>query len=442
MRAGEREMTGEETAPERKLTVRQTLCGLYLAAIWLTSQYAVPFGDFERIPFYIAFTALVYVVLPMRAMLSGVLLLLVLGGYEILKSAQTDFEFTAKGALGIVAFSCVMSTAYFSLKALQDLSASQLGNWLRLIILIIAGGAGLEIFLALADLAQPAYQNYILPIPAFSGLFAEPSHLGLALSPFIFMLFFGFAALRRHVGACYIAVIGAVALLCPSATLIGITALAACVSFSANALRLKIGGLAGVVALGSAVAIAILLVPEISDRVFGVLSANAYDPFGEQNLSSLLFEKGKQMAEYSLHNFPLGVAFLNMVILAPYASVSYLADVVFYLNSQDGSSILFKGVCEMGVLFIVFAVASFIRFFNAASRPKSFESLVFLAFQFAFFAHFIRAGSYFHGCLAIGLSACIFDLLTSERLQRIRNMRFTTRTPVVRWRSAQIAVRP
>jgi hypothetical protein len=133
MRAGETEMTGEDTAPERKLTVRQTVCAVYLTTIWLTSQYAVSLGDFERIPFYVAFTALMYVVLPMRAMLSGFLLLLVLGGYEILKSVQTDFEFTAKGALGLIAFSCVMSTAYFSLKILQDLSARQLGNWLRLI---------------------------------------------------------------------------------------------------------------------------------------------------------------------------------------------------------------------------------------------------------------------------------------------------------------------
>jgi hypothetical protein len=436
------QLASVEAVPESKLSVRHKISTAYLASIWLTSQYAVPFGDFERIPFYVVFTAVMYVFLPLRAMLCGFLLLLVLGGYEVLKSVQTDFEFTSKGILGLMAFSCVMSTAYFSLKQLGDLSASQLGNWVRLIILIMAGGAALEIFLTLAALHQPIYQNYVLPIPAFSGIFTEPSHLGMALAPFVFMLFFGFAALRRHVGAWYIALIGVVALLCPSATLIGITALAACISFSANALRMKIGGLAGVVALGSAVAIAILPVPEISDRVFGVLSANAYDPLGEQNLSSLLFEKGKQMAEYSLRNFPLGVAFLNMAILAPYAPVSYLADIVFYLNSQDGSSILFKGICEMGFLFIVFAVASFIRFFNAASRPKSFESLVFLAFQFAFFAHFIRAGSYFHGCLAIGLSACIFDLLTSERLQRIRNMRLITRTPVVRWRSAQTAFRP
>jgi hypothetical protein len=150
----------------------------------------------------------------------------------------------------------------------------------------------------------------------------EPSHFGLALSPFVFMLLIDFDGFRRHVGLPYVGVLAVLAVLCPSGTLIGVTALAACISFSASALRMRIGGLAGVAIFGTVVGLAIIFVPEISGRVFGVLSANAYDPFGEQNLSALLFEKGKQMAEYALWNFPLGVAFLDMGILAPYAPVS------------------------------------------------------------------------------------------------------------------------
>ena len=125
------------------------------------------------------------------------------------------------------------------------------------------------------------------------------------------------------------------------------------------------------------------------------------------------------MAEYAFWNYPLGVAFLNMAILAPHAPVSYLADVVFYLNSQDGSSFLFKGICEMGVLFITFATAAFLKFFLSATRSTSFQKFVILSFQFSVFAHFIRAGSYFEGSLAIGLSACMFELFAGGRVRPV-----------------------
>ena len=347
-------MINPAAPPERKLSVQQKICALYLATIWLTSQYTLPFGDFERIPFYVVFTGAMYFVLPLMALLHFCALLLVLAGYELLKSIQTDFVFSTKGALGLVAFSCVMSTVFFAVKLLRDCSTSQLGNLLRLVVLTMAAAVAIEIGLSLDGLTQPAYQNYLLPIPAFTGLFTEPSHFALALSPLVFMLLIEFRAFRRHVGLPYVGVLAVLAVLCPSGTLIGITALAACIWFSASALRMRIGGLAGVAILGIVVGLAIVFVPEISERVFGVLSANAYDPLGEQNLSALLFEKGKQMAEYALWNFPLGVAFLDMAILAPYAPVSHMADVVFYLNSQDGSSILFKGICELGILLCCF----------------------------------------------------------------------------------------
>jgi hypothetical protein len=426
-----RPFASREALAERKLTLQQKACALYLATIWLTSQYKVPFADFEGIPFYIAFTAAMYLVLPLTAVLHFCALLLVLGGYEMLKSVQTDFVFSTKGALGLVAFSCVMSTVFFAVKRLRDSSARQLGNWLRLVLLAMAAAVAIEIALTLDDLIQPVYQNYLLPIPAFTGLFTEPSHFALALSPFVFMLLIDFGAFRRHVGLAYVGILALLAVLCPSGTLIGIIALAAGISFSASALRMRMGGAAGVAILGAAVGLAIVFVSEISGRVFGVLSANAYDPFGEQNLSALLFEKGKQMAEYALWNFPLGVAFLDMAILAPYAPVSYVADVVFYLNSQDGSSILFKGICELGILFLVFVVAAFVRFFRAATRSNTFANLVVLSFQFTLFAHFIRAGSYFQGCLVIGFAICIFELLQTRTIQRVLTLGRLKSSPVL-----------
>jgi hypothetical protein len=436
-----RQLASPEALAECKLTLQQKACALYLTIIWLTSQYKVPFADFEGIPFYLVFTAAMYFVLPLTAVLHFAALLLVLGGYELLKSVQTDFVFSTKGALGLVAFSCVMSTVFFAVKQLRDCSATQLGNWLRLVLLAVAAAVAIEIGLTLDEFTQPAYQNYLLPIPAFTGLFTEPSHFALALSPFVFMLLIDFDGFRRHVGLPFVGVLVVLALLCPSGTLIGITALAACIWFSASALRMRIGGLAGVVILGMVVGLVTVFVPEISERVFGVLSANAYDPLGEQNLSALLFEKGKQMAEYALWNFPLGVAFLDMAILAPYAPVSYVADVVFYLNSQDGSSILFKGICELGILFIVFAVAAFVRFFKAATRANTFANLVVLSFQFSLFAHFIRAGSYFQGCLAIGLAVCIFELLQVCSIQHVLTLGSLRRSPLLQSRRIRAAGR-
>jgi hypothetical protein len=378
-------ITEPEAVPERKLTGQQKVSAFYLATVWLTSQFTLPFGDFERIPFYVALTAVMYFFLPLSAIFHFFALLFILGAYEALKSLQADFFFTTKGMMGLVAFSCVMAATFGAMKQLRDCSVRQLGNWLRLVLIVMAAAVALEIGSMLADLGYPVYQNYLLPIPAFSGLFTEPSHFGLALSPFVFMLLIDFNAFRQHVGTAFVGVIAVLAVLCPSATLIAVFSLAACFSLSASAWRMKIGGIAVVVVLGIALGLAVMFVPEISSRVGGVLSANAYDPFGEQNLSALLFEKGKQMAEYALANFPLGVAFLNMVILAPYAPVSHLADVVFYLNSQDGSSILFKGICELGILFIVFAAAAFMRFFRAATRANKFPELVMLSFQFALF---------------------------------------------------------
>ncbi len=404
-------MKNPEDISERNLSLPQKISALYLATVWLTSQFNLPFGDFERIPFYVGFTVLIYFFLPLRAIFHFFALLLILGAYEVLKSLQADFSFTTKGMIGLVAFSCVMSGTFNAVRQLRDCSVRQLANWLRLVLLVMAAAVALEIGATLADLSYPVYQNYLLPIPAFSGLFTEPSHLALALSPFVFMLLIDFNAFRQHVGTAFVGIVVGLAVLCPSATLISIIALAACFSLSASALRMKMGGIAAVIAVGAILSLAIVFVPQISERVSGVLSANAYDPFGDQNLSALLFEKGKQMAEYAITNFPLGVAFLNMVILAPYAPVSHVADVVFYLNSQDGSSILFKGVCELGILFIVFAIAAFARFFRAATRANMFPDLVVLSFQFALFAHFIRGGSYFQGCLAIGLSVCVFELL-------------------------------
>jgi hypothetical protein len=398
------------TAPEQAPTIQQNVSAVYVATIWLGSQFTMPLADFERFPFYIVFTGLMYLFLPIRAILCSFFLLVILVAYEVLKCAQADFAFTSKGVLGLIAFSCVMSTTHFALLTVQDCSATQLGRWLRLVILVMAAGMVVEIGLTGLGLAGPVYQNYILPLPAFSGLFTEPSHFVLALSPLLFLVVNRSSVFRQYIGMRYLWVMAGMAVLCPSATLIAITALAACISFSANALRLRAGGIAAVLVL-AVVTFAIVIVPQISERVFGVLSVNAYDPLGEQNLSALLFEKGKQMAEYAVLNFPLGVAFLNMVILAPEAPVSYVADAVFYMNSQDGSSILFKGICEMGILFVLLSVVSFVSFLKRTTRVNSLSGLVVLCFQFAFFAHFIRAGSYFQGCLAIGLSACIFGLL-------------------------------
>jgi hypothetical protein len=115
--------------------------------------------------------------------------------------------------------------------------------------------------------------------------------------------------------------------------------------------------------------------------------------------------------------------------------------VVFYLNSQDGSSILFKGICELGILFLVFAVAAFVRFFRAATRANTFANLVVLSFQFALFAHFIRAGSYFQECLVIGLAVCIFELLQVRSVQRMLTLGSLRNSPLLQSRRIRAAER-
>src|SRR5262249_38225993 len=174
-------MTELEAVPERQLTGQQKVSAFYLATVWLTSQFNLPFWDFDRIPFYVAFTVVMYFFLPLTAIFHFFALLLILGAYKVLKSLQADFFFTTKGMVGLVAFSCVMSATFGAMRQLQECSVRQLANWLRLVLVVMAAAVVIEIASTLADFGYPVYQNYLLPVPAFSGLFTEPSHVALAL---------------------------------------------------------------------------------------------------------------------------------------------------------------------------------------------------------------------------------------------------------------------
>lgn len=396
------------------LQMRHYLPALYLAIIWLTSNMTAPIGVFDRVPMYIIFTMLMCFFLSLEVLIYCFVLFIVLLFYEVLKSIQPGFEFTTKGFLGIFAFSCIMPVTYFSLISFRHYSAEQIGKWLRLILLAIALPIIAENIVGRFYPLPFKGDNYIFNTPVYSGLFSEPSHVGLALSPFVFILAYDFSQFRKYLGLQSIFGLSVTAALCPSGTLVSVAILAVSIAIvSRSMLRTRV--------LDRAIGIFLLIlfgsllfaVPELSERLTGVIVPDQYAFETGQNISALVFLKGRQMAEYSIVHFPLGVAFLNMQILVPHSTVSYLTDLLFELNSDDGSSLLFKGVCELGFLFVTFAIVGFILFSRKVFRPggKSFYEVVILSFEFSVFAHFVRAGSYFTGVLAIGLSALLFGVI-------------------------------
>lgn len=410
--------------PERlrpSITVQYYLCGTYLTTVWLLSNLTVPFSAFNGIPVYAGLTLLMLLVLRTEVITYAALIFVVMLIYELFKSVQPGFVFTQKAFLGICAFSLIMAVNYFAVRALMSLPTKLIIRWLKWVLFAILTSILIADILGNLGYIESRYENYFLPIRIYSGVFSEPSHVALALAPFIFMLVYDIRSFGRQFGRDSIICIIVIFVLCHSATLFSITAFAGLVTLLSKVPRGNVLGVIVTAGLCVAVAVSMVLLPEVADRLNSLASGNSLDPSLRENVSALVFLKGQQMAEYGLLHFPLGVAFLNMEVLAPHSQVTYLDDTLMQLNSQDGSSLLFKGVSEFGVSFVLFAVFNVLTLARKAFRDSkpSVESLVLMSFQFTFLAHFIRAGSYFTGVASIAISLCIFEMIPRMKLSSL-----------------------
>lgn len=409
--------------------MRRKLAALFLGAVWLTSSFAVPLGPFDGVPFYICIAAVVLLLNPGEATVRAASLLALLFGYELLKVIQPEFVWTTKSLMGLAAFVCVATAAHMSMQFLSSESSSSLAQWLRFVLLLIASSVAVDQALAVASLRESPYPHYFLPIDRHSGVFFnEPSHLALAVAPYILMAAYNFKMFKRYLGMRSVLALATTILLCPSATLFGVCILAGAVVLIARLLTGRALGVIGSAAFVGGLTYAALAAPEIAERFVGAISISPDAPLAEQNFSVLIFTKGREMAEYALQHFPLGVGFLNMEVLAPHSTVTWLVDILADLNSKDGSALLFKGICEFGAPFLALSVLALLRFLRTVTRPQqpSLFSLLVVGVQFATFSHLFRSASYFDGVIAIGLSMLISDLVPYSAL------RATTRTHVRR----------
>jgi len=402
--------------PARRPDYLRYIPAIYLGAIWLTSSFVAPFAGFENVPFYVIFAPLMFFCLPRRIVTYAILMTLALGAYEALKAIQPGFSFSTRGLIGIPAFACIISTVFGSLEVLRSYTDKELVAWLRTILLLIFLFILAQTILSFLGFEIPTrYRNYVLGINVYSGFFLEPSHVAMALSPFIFMCIFRIDQFLKYLGPSSLFLLILLTVLCLSATIMALWALAFLMVATSRLLKGNIFYTILACTVIVAIGIVSLTVPQIYARVAGVFLNNPamYD-LSDLNGSSLAFLKGLEMTAYSAVHFPLGVAFENMSVLAPHAFVSTLSDFFYTLNSNDGTSLLFKGICELGALFVCFSVAGAFYFLRCLAwyPPAKFYSLVILCFQFVVFAHFIRATTYFAGILPIGLASLIFALLS------------------------------
>jgi hypothetical protein len=336
--------------------------------------------------------------------------------YEAIKLLQPDFIPTLKGELGLPALGVALSASYFCLVEVRKMPDRMLAIWLRLNLALILGAILFENVLGAAGLIHSAYRHYVLPIDRWSGLYAEPSFIALAIGPYIFFAVNNFQLFKRYLKLSSLYIMGLIVILDPSATLIGVSMLAGLFVTLSRIMRGRLTGIVGGLVVFIALGVAVFAVPDISERFIGVMSATDPTSLREENGSSLLFTKGRQMATYALMHQPLGVAFQNMQILAPESDVSYISNNFYDLNSADGTSILFKGASEFGWLFLVLAAGWLWRFMRdmiGDPRNSLFTATV-LLFEFSLFEHFIRGTSYFNGVISIGLAIFVFSTLNGR----------------------------
>ena len=392
------------------------LAAFYIAAVWVLYGYTVPYGPWNAIPLYIFMSA--GMLLVFRASIMATLVIAAaLFIYELAKFIQPEFTSNIKGFVGLAAFSVALATSYQSLLAMRRLPDTKIALWLRLILVAIMVSIVIDHGLGVLGMKSSVYPHYFLPIDRRSGFFGEPSFIALGMGPFIFMAMFNFGLFRRYLGLSSLGLIVLIAVLCPSATLIGIGLLSGAIVIFHRTLKGRGFGLIGGALLVSILGAAIIVIPAVAHRFTGVLAGDNSSLLLEQNMSTLVFIKGRQMATYAIQHFPLGVAFMDMESLQTHASVSRAFEYLYTLNSNDGSSILFKGISEFGIMFVLVSLLAAWRFLRAMFRDdgNSLFNMLVLSLQFAAFSHFIRGSSFFDGLVTIGFSIFVFEIL-QERL--------------------------
>tara|TARA_S200000501_G_scaffold271423_2_gene255169 strand:+ start:831 stop:2105 length:1275 start_codon:yes stop_codon:yes gene_type:complete len=256
------------------------------------------------------------------------------------------------------------------------------------------------------------YENLLLNIPRVSGIFSEPSHLAISLSPFYFIITTNFTYFIKTFSKKLFFVLLIIFLLCPSATLFMIIFISLLLK-TISMLSMSIKKLSYFFVLSFVSVFSIyfifLVSTSVSERIIPVFSFfNGLNIQSINNISALAYLKGYQMANHGLSNYPLGVGLNNMKILNEESTISNINELLYTLNSADGSSMLFKAVSELGIFGVLLFIISFLIILKLIrNNTKILEQ----AFLFNFLISGVRGSTYFDGGLLIGMSILIYSMI-------------------------------
>lgn len=244
-----------------------------------------------------------------------------------------------------------------------------------------------------------SYAN-LFNIPRVSGLFSEPSHVALSLSPFIYLFFCYRKLAGKWLGKSGLLCLLSIFVLCPSTTMLGIVGLAMLFKQWKSLKSIKAFAKSTFIFLtvASILGSAIIYVPPIHMRVMGlsdVVTGHA-EIDSSINISALVYIKGAEMAWAALKHFPFGVGLLNMQELNDYSAASSVSETLNILNADDGGSIAFKLIGEFGYIGLLMVILMAAICAHSV-RSDQFNDILFGFFMFGIIATFLRGASYFDG---------------------------------------------
>ena len=262
------------------------------------------------------------------------------------------------------------------------------------------------------NLYDTRYQHLFLNIPIFSGPYSEPSHLAMSLSPAIFLSIRQLILRSRDQIKMPRIIMLATFLLAPSLTFI-LVAIFSLIIITIELVKLKkkpnsIFYISTLLFFTVGISYLFLQSDYFASRIDGVISLLYFNEDSRLiNLSALVFFKGFQMAMLAISDYPLGVGILNMAFLSPFVEASYYNDLLYDLNSNDGSSMLFKVISEFGYFGIGFITTAVFYCIRLLLKNQA----VYSAIIFGFIASFIRGASYFDGAPIIAISLLLILIL-------------------------------
>lgn len=325
----------------------------------------------------------------------------------LLQAAQSvTFENPIRSFFGIIALSFTLFSIKVVFRQAHHNTLLVFYQPVRYGVYFVLVSQAIEYILWYFGSYRPNYFHYFLDIPRATGIFAEPSHLAVALSPALYLTFMdtNLSTLKHKV------ILLAVCLIAPSTTLIVIVILLGILKLfqrTANSGQ-RLGRMLAIIKISILLIVAVFsisIIEEVNERVSGIfLNLNKeVEVTAKTNVSSALFLKGYEMAKLSLTDFPLGVGALNMEFLSSKTKVSGVNEFLYQSNKNDGTSLLFKIISEFGYVGVLFCIIAMVILYRRSGSSVSSYDLATSAFLFGLLAAFVRGTSYFDGVPIIAM---------------------------------------